>query len=88
MESAIRIHQVIERDGEIAVSGLPYRKGQHIEMIVHTEKPGNHRAASRTARDLRRSRIVGIWKARRDIGSSLEFSRRLRRQAQTRAIRT
>jgi len=36
------------------------------------------------ARDLLESRIVGLWAARDDIGNSLEYARRLRREAEHR----
>ena len=37
-----------------------------------------------TARDLVDSGLAGLWKDRDDIGDSLEFARKLRRQAETR----
>jgi hypothetical protein len=82
MESALHIHKVIERDGEIALDGLPYRKGQRVEMILRIERGRGRRVACGTARDLRRSGLVGMWRDRADIGDSLEYSRRLRQQAQ------
>jgi hypothetical protein len=36
------------------------------------------------ARDLLESRIVGLWADRDDIGNSLEYARRLRREAEHR----
>ncbi len=36
------------------------------------------------ASDLLASDLVGMWRARTDIGDSLEFARRLREEAQTR----
>ncbi len=38
-----------------------------------------------TARRLRRSGLVGLWKNRTDIGDCAEFARRLREQAQRRS---
>jgi len=31
---AIRLQKAVEKDGEIFLSGLPYKKGQYIEMIL------------------------------------------------------
>jgi hypothetical protein len=82
VESALHIHKIVERDGEIEIDGLPYRRGQHIEMVLRVERRRGRRVACGTARDLRRSRLVGMWQDRADIGDSLEYSRRLRQQAQ------
>ena len=38
-----------------------------------------------TARRLRRSGLVGLWKDRTDIGDSAEFARQMREQAQRRS---
>ena len=79
---AIRIHKIVEKDGEIVVSGLPFRKGQGVELIVMPET-----AAPRpplTMRALLASGLIGIWKDRTDIGDSATFARRLREQAQKR----
>jgi len=38
----------------------------------------------RTAADLASSGLAGLWADRDDIGDSIEFARRLRRQAETR----
>lgn len=32
--NAIRLYEVLERDGELLVTGLPCRKGQRVELIV------------------------------------------------------
>jgi len=34
MMNAIRFHEVLQKDGELVLTGLPYRKGQHVELIV------------------------------------------------------
>ncbi|MGN6367765.1 MAG: hypothetical protein ACTHN5_05850 [Phycisphaerae bacterium] len=41
-------------------------------------------APTGTFADLLNSGLVGIWKDRTDIGDSLEFARKLRKQAETR----
>lgn len=81
---AIRLHQVIEKDGEIRVTGLPFRKGQRVEMIVLPDTPAPAERPPLTVRALLESGLIGMWKDRDDIGDSAEFARRLREQAQRR----
>jgi len=84
MLAAIRLHTVVESDGEIKMSGLPFKKGQTIEMIVLAEQPEGAVPLYATARQLSQSEIVGLWKDRTDIQDSAAFARQLREQAQTR----
>ena len=81
---AIRLHKVVEKDGEILMCGLPCKKGQKIEMILLMEasdKPKHHHM---TAHELRDSELIGLWKDREDIEDSSVFARKLRKQAQNR----
>jgi len=32
--NAIRLNKILEHDGELTLTGLPYRKGQKVELIV------------------------------------------------------
>ena len=80
----IRLHQVIEKDGEILITGLPFRKGQLVEMIVLPDTPAPGARPPLTARVLLESGLIGMWKDRDDIGDSPEFARQLREQAQRR----
>lgn len=77
------LETVIERDGEITLTGLPYKRGDHIGLTLLSgkNKDDNKRL---TARDLLNSPLVGLWKDREDIGDSLEFARKLRDTAQRR----
>lgn len=84
MLAAIRLHTVVESDGEIRMSGLPFKKGQTIEMIVLAEQAEAASPSYVTARQLSQSEIVGLWKDRTDIQDSAAFARQLREQAQTR----
>lgn len=84
MLAAIRLHAVVESDGEIKMSGLPFKKGQNIEMIVLAEQTEAAVQSLSTARQLSQSEIVGLWKDRTDIGDSAAFARQIRVQAQTR----
>ena len=36
---AIRLQKVIEKDGELLITDLPCKKGQHVEIIVLSEPP-------------------------------------------------
>jgi hypothetical protein len=74
---AIRIHQIVERDGEISLKGLPYKKGQRIEMIVMAESLKKSSPQARKAKDLLNSGLVGIWQDR-NIEDSAAFARELR----------
>ncbi len=80
---AIRLQTVVAKDGEIALTGLPYRKGDTVEMILL----GQPTSASRrlpTARQLRQSSLIGLWKDRTELTDSADFARQLREQAQRR----
>ena len=77
---AIRVHTELERDGELVLTDLPWRKGQRVELILLAEPAAGPRRKAMTARDLLESGLVGLWKEREDIGDSSEFARRLRDQ--------
>ncbi|MBI5035023.1 MAG: hypothetical protein HZB51_31245 [Chloroflexi bacterium] len=81
---AIRVHQMVEKDGELRVTGLPFRKGQYIEMIILPESEQITVRPPLTTRALLESGLIGMWKDRNDIGDSAEYARRLREQAQRR----
>ena len=84
MESAIHILRTVERDGEVAVSGLPYRRGQKVERILRRYPARSVTHPRLTARQLLKSRLVGLWADRTDIRSSITFARKLRRTASRR----
>ena len=81
---AIRIQKVIEKDGEIQMKGLPFKKGQHIEMILLVEPSEAPTQRHLTSEQLSSSRLIGLWKDRKDIGDSAVYARQLREQAQIR----
>ncbi len=81
---AIRLHQVVEKDGELIVTDLPCKKGEAVEVIILTEAGAETRRFSRTAKHLRDSALVGLRKDRQDIGESSVFARQLRGKAQRR----
>ncbi len=81
---AIRMQKTVEKDGEIFLAGLPYKKGQSVEMILMVDpsvKPNHSRL---TAHQLLHSELIGLWEDRSDIQDSATFARQLREQAQHR----
>lgn len=81
---AIRLQKAIEKDGEILLTGLPYTKGQFIEMILLSEGSAPLIRPHLTARQLLQSDLIGLWEDRDDIEDSSEYARQLREQAQNR----
>lgn len=79
---ALRIREKIKKDGEIQLTGLPFKKGQLIEMIV-ISNPVKKRSKPSTARQLLASGIVGMWRDRK-IDDSAAYARILREKAQRR----
>ncbi len=86
---AIRLQQVMEKDGEILMRGLPCMKGQRIEMIVLFDPrniPMRFSTPKRqlTVQQLRQSGLIGLWKDRNDLADSAAYARQLREAAQNR----
>jgi hypothetical protein len=81
---AIKILEIVKKDGELKMFGLPLRKGQRVEMIVMTEPdPLITESIGATAQNLLQSKIVGLWKDRPIEGSDM-YARMLRDEAQNR----
>jgi len=81
---AIRIHKFVEEDGQVYLRNLPCKKGQYIEMIVLIESNDKKPLRPLTARKLRTSSLIGMWKDREDIKESAHYARQLRDMAQNR----
>ena len=81
---AIRLTKIVEKDGEIVMTGLPYRKGQRVEMILLSEPFEATKRPALTARRLLQSGLIGLWKDRMDIQDSAAYARVLREAAQRR----
>jgi hypothetical protein len=81
---AVRVHKVVEKDGEILLTGLPCKKGQQVEMIVLIEPAAMPERPRLTARQLLQSGLIGLWKDREDITDSAAYARQLRERAQRR----
>jgi hypothetical protein len=75
---AIRLHKIVEKDGEISATGLPCKKGQRIEMILLIEPSAIAEAPYPTARQLLDSGLIGLWEDRKDIEDSWSCARQLR----------
>lgn len=78
---AIKILDVVKKDGEIKMTGLPLKKGQRVELIVMTES--GVESSGFSAQNLLESKVVGLWKDR-PIKDSAMFARKLREEAQKR----
>jgi hypothetical protein len=81
---AVRLNTVLKKDGEITMRGLPFKKGDRVEMILLPAGAATRERAL-TARRLRRSGIIGLWKGRAEVNDSATFARQLREQAQRRS---
>jgi hypothetical protein len=81
---AICLHKIVEKDGEIFLTGLPCKKGEHIEMTLLIEPSAIFRRSHLTARQLLHSGLIGLWEDRKDIEDSAAYARQLREQAQRR----
>ena len=81
---AIRVQQVVIKDGEILLTGLPYKTGQSVEIILLPESVKPFSRTGLTVRRLRQSGLIGLWKDREDIQDSAAYARQLREQAQRR----
>ena len=81
---AVRVQQVVAKDGEVLVRGIPYKKGQVVEIIVLSQSMRTTQRSHLTVRQLRQSGLIGLWKDRYDIRDSADYARQLRKQAQKR----
>ena len=80
---AIRVEKIV-RDGQITVKDLPYEEGQVVEVILLARPQETVPRSRLTARQLRQSGIIGLWRDRTDIKDSATYARQLREQAQNR----
>lgn len=81
---AIRLHKIVEKDGQILVTGLPCKKGDSVDIILWLESAPKAKRPYLTARALLNSGLIGLWKNRRDIKDSANFARKIREKAQRR----
>lgn len=78
---AIRLQKAVEKDGEIFLTGLPYKKGQFVEMILLCDGSTTLNRPRLTARQLLRSDLIGLWEDRTEIEDSSAYARQLREEA-------
>ncbi|HEY89185.1 MAG TPA: hypothetical protein G4N98_05560 [Thermoflexia bacterium] len=82
---AIRVQQIMAEDGAVMLTGLPYKKGQAIEIILLLQSSTSTTPrACLTVQRLRASGLIGLWKDRTDIQDSAAYARQLRKQAERR----
>ena len=81
---AVQFEQVVVEDGQMVITGLPYKRGQWVEVIVLPQPQKTVRRSRLTVRQLRQSGLIGLWKDRDDIEDSAVYARQLREQAQQR----
>ncbi len=81
---AIRVQQIVAEDGKVIVTGLPYKKGQAIEIILLLQPKRTVPSSRLTVRQLRESGLIGLWQDRNDIQDSADYARQLREEAQKR----
>ena len=79
---AIKIHDIVKRDGEIHLAGLPIKKGQRVEMIVLVGQEPVDRLMKQKC-GLLDSGLVGLWEGH-GIEDTIAYARELRQQAQQR----
>lgn len=80
---SINLDAVLNKDGEISINGLPFKKGDRVKMTIRKEVATKKRIPL-TGKRLLESGLVGMWEDRTDIGDSVEFARKLRENAQRR----
>ncbi len=81
---AIRVHQIVDKQGEILMTDLPFQLGQQVEVIILSQPVTKIKKNRLTVGQFRQSGLIGLWKDRDDIGDSAVYARQLREQAQQR----
>ncbi|ETR70716.1 MAG: hypothetical protein OMM_08611 [Candidatus Magnetoglobus multicellularis str. Araruama] len=82
--NALRVQKVLSDDGKIQLSNLPFKRGQTIEVILFLYSDHKIKSSSLSVKDLKKSRLIGMWKDRNEIQDSSLYARELRNQTQTR----
>jgi hypothetical protein len=82
---AIHLQKALKKDGEILVTGLPYKKGDQVEMILLFNRSA--KKPKLTARTIIESELIGLWKNRKNRIDSPLFARQLRDQSQNREVK-
>ncbi len=82
---AVRRQEIVVEDGQIRLTGLPYKRGDVVEVILLPRVRDAEARPVLTVQRLRQSGATGLWKDRAEIEDSSAFARQLRRQAERRA---
>ena len=82
--TTIHLHETVQTDGEITLKGLPFKRGESVELILKSGPSEASGSPHLTARQLRHSGLIGLWRDRVDIKDSAAYARQLREQAQRR----
>ncbi len=80
---ALYLQHLLAKDGEILITGLPYKTGQQVNLLILQPQTVPKRL---TVRQLRASGLLGLWANRQDIQDSAEYARQLRQEAQQREL--
>ncbi len=78
-----RSEQVVGEDRQIVLTGLPFKQGESVEVIVLPRVASRTRGGL-TAGQLRKSGLIGLWRDRDDIPDGASYARMIREQAQSR----
>ena len=81
---AVRVQQIVAKDGEVLIKGIPWKKGEAVEIIVLPQPLKTETHSHLTVRQFRESGLIGLWKNRNDIQDSAAYARCLREQGQKR----
>jgi hypothetical protein len=82
----IRIDKTVDADGEILLTGLPFKSGQHVEIMILNHDITKKSRSNYTVGQLRNSGLLGLWENRDDLSDSSQFARSLRDQVQRRSV--
>jgi hypothetical protein len=80
----VQVQQVVAKDGEVLITGLPYKQGQTVDIVVFLQPTTPLPRTRLTVGQLRRSGLIGLWQDRADIDDGSVYARHLRDQAQQR----
>ncbi len=77
----VQIQHTMNCDSELVLTGLPYKKGQYIEVLLIPLPEAPTPKPRMTIRQFRESGLIGMWKDRDDIQDSADYARQLREEA-------
>lgn len=84
MTVSLKVQKTMEKDGEMHLSDIPFKKGEKLEVIIRSIESYKEDRPTLTARKLLELGLTGMWKDRKDLRDSSIYARNLREQAQCR----